>query len=511
MFGGETTEKGSVIKITIALMIICLYVFLFGIMGTIDSIDVSIEAEAPPSEIKISAPAVTSGVNEEGMAVYTYATRLNVVNAKKPGLADYTRTETMLLIPSEDDTTGAVTTAVTDTADFVMSGDDLNYTVPVTTTTTAPVTEATTEATTTVPPETTTTAAPVTAAAEVSSETTTVPPVSEAEDEDDIEDAEETEEGDVVEEVEEDEAEDDVDGGEVTVVTTTEPAETTTVSEKEEAETTGSDVSANNEIFTVNANGTIITDTALNIVSAAVMAEISDVFDDEAIKAQAIAAYTYIKYYNLNHQNAYIAKSTPSKRVKDLVSQVIGKGLYYNGSLIQAVYTASTAGRTASSKNVWGIDYPYLPSIDTGFIDKEYDINYGRKATFSSEKMKEYVLNSTGIELTGDPSEWFTIESYTDEIFVGQMTVGGNKTYNNGTRDVKITGRVFRETIMDFDIRSACFDISYDASTDEFTITTYGYGHCVGLSQHGANILASQYGYTYDRILAFYYPGAEIH
>ena len=41
-------------------------------------------------------------------------------------------------------------------------------------------------------------------------------------------------------------------------------------------------------------------------------------------------------------------------------------------------------------------------------------------------------------------------------------------------------------------------------------ITTYGYGHCVGFSQHGANILASKYGYTYDQILNFYYPGAVI-
>ena len=66
------------------------------------------------------------------------------------------------------------------------------------------------------------------------------------------------------------------------------------------------------------------------------------------------------------------------------------------------------------------------------------------------------------------------------------------------------------EKIMDYDIRSAAFDIEYDAANDEFTITTYGYGHCVGFSQHGANILASKYGYTYDQILNFYYPGAVI-
>ncbi|MBP3855681.1 MAG: SpoIID/LytB domain-containing protein [Ruminiclostridium sp.] len=486
-------------------------------MGTIESIDISIDAQATQQPAAVSAPAVTSGVNEEGMAVYTYATELNVMNAKKPSLADYTRTETMLLVPSEEETT-TVPVTTTEPADFIMSGDDLDYTVPVTTTT-APAPETT--AATTVPETTaapattaaTTTTAPPETAASTTTTTTTAAPVSEDEDAEDIEDdltdeQEDTEESESPAETEA--PEDDIIGGDVTVITTT-AAETTTA-ETTAAETTSEEPvnNANNEIFTVNAGGTIVTDTALNIVSAAVMAEISDVFDEEAIKAQAIATYTYIKYYNLNNQNAYVAKSKPSEKVINLVKQVLGKGLYYNGSLIQAVYSASTAGRSASAKNVWGIDYPYLQSQDTGFIDKEYDINYGRKATFSSDEIKDYVRKSTGIELSGDPSEWIKIESYTDEIFVGQMSIGGFTSYNNGTRDVNITGRVFRETIMDYDIRSACFEVSYDADSDTFTFTTYGYGHCVGFSQHGANILASKYGYNYEEILKFYYPGVTI-
>ncbi|MBQ9483120.1 MAG: SpoIID/LytB domain-containing protein [Ruminiclostridium sp.] len=472
-------------------------------MQTVESIDVSLGVEKNEPETRVAAPAVTSGVDEEGKAVYTYSTELVVLNAQKPRLADYTRTETMLLIPDEDTT---VTTTTAQTADFVMSGDDLDYTVPKTTTTTAPPeTTETTSATTTAE---TTTAATTAASTTAAPETTTVPAYSEEEDEEDAED---------IEDEDTEPPEDDLDG-DITIVSTSEAETTTTVSETTTAapETSAAETTeipatdANNEIFTVNAAGTIVSDTALNVVSAAVMAEISDVFDDEAIKAQAIATYTYIKYYNINGQRAYIAKSTPTERVKKLVAQVIGKALYYDGTLIQAVYSASTAGRTASSKNVWGIDYPYLQSIDTGFIDKEYDINYGRKVKFSSDKIKKYVSSSTGIELSGDPSEWFKIESYVDGVFVGQMSIGGYTKYNNGTRDVNITGRVFREKIMDYDIRSAAFDIEYDAANDEFTITTYGYGHCVGFSQHGANILASKYGYTYDQILAFYYPGAVI-
>ncbi len=505
-------EKGSMIKIIISLAIISLYIFLFGIMQTVESIDVSIEAATETgSEIRLAAaPAVTAGVNEEGMAFYTYATELNVANARKPRLADYSRTETALLIMPEETTTTTIETTVP--PDYVFEKDDLDYTLPVTTTTAAPVTTAETaaaETTTTLPPETTTT----TAAPETTTATTTTAAAPESEDTEAPED--------------DSDIQDFNDEQEVTYVTTTEEItttteETTTTAETTEETTTATTTAAepeapaeesnysNNEMFTVNAGGTIITDTAVNVVAAAVMAEIGDGFDDEAIKAQAIAAYTYIKYYNMNNQRAYIAKSTPSEKVLTLVRQVIGKALYYNGSMIQAVYSASTAGRTASAKNVWGVDYPYLQSIDTEFIDREYDINYGRKPTFTSEEIKEYVRRSTGIILSGDPSEWIKIDSYVDGKFVGQMTIGGQTTFNNGTRDVNITGRIFRETIMDYDIRSACFEISYDPSTDLFTITTYGYGHCVGMSQHGANILASKFGYTYDQILKFYYQGVEI-
>ena len=240
------------------------------------------------------------------------------------------------------------------------------------------------------------------------------------------------------------------------------------------------------------------------------MAEVGDSFSEEAIKAQAIAAYTYIKYYNQNNQNAYVVFKTPSDKVTRCVKEVIGKGIYYNGSLIQAVYCASSAGSTASSVNVWGVDYPYLRSVSTEF-DALYDINYGRKATFSSAEIKNYVLDNTGIALSGDPSTWFAITSRIDGNFVGSMTIGGQETYYNGSKSVKITGRVFRESILEYNIRSASFDIVYDASTDNFVITTYGYGHCVGMSQHGANILATQYGYNYEQILQFFYQGVSIY
>lgn len=489
-----TTDKGSAARIAAALAIISLYVFFFGIMGTIDSIDMSISAEdtAPQpqqTEVAVTVPAVTSAVDENGRAIYTYATEINVKNGKKPSLGDYTMTEEMLII---SDTT--TSTAATSPDDFVMEPEDFDYTTPKKTSapqTAAPETAATTSQTTPVSTET------------ESSTTTTLPPETEDEEgepyEDDIEDINEE---DVTEERETTEEElDDPDISEEEEETTASEAPATEETTKKETEITD-----NGETLTVNAGGTIVTDSALNIVAQAVMGEIGGGFNEEAIKAQAIAAYTYIKYYNDNNQNAYIVRKTPSDKVLKCVSEVLGKAIYYDGKLIQSVYCASTAGYTASSKSVWGVDYPYLQSRETDF-DRLYDINYGRKPTFSSAEIKDYVERNTGIVLTGDPSQWFKIESYVDSVYVGRMTIGGYSSFNNGSRDVNITGRVFRETIMEYDIRSASFDIAYDPDSDMFTITTYGYGHGVGLSQHGANILATQYGYTCQQILDFYFPG----
>lgn len=257
-------------------------------------------------------------------------------------------------------------------------------------------------------------------------------------------------------------------------------------------------------------SGGSVTGDAAEILAQVVMGEIGGGFNEEAIKAQAVAAYTYIKYYNNSGNVPYVAVRTPSDKVKSCVNEVLGEAIYYDGALIQAVYGASTAGYTASAKNVWGIDYPYLPSQKCE-LDSLYDPNYGVKTTFTSEEIRTTVRNATGIDLSGDPGTWFAIKGYVDNVYVGEFSIGGRTEYvNNSGKTVNITGRVMREQIMDYNLRSACFEVSYSADTDKFTFTTYGYGHGVGLSQHGANNLANYWDYNYREILDYYYPGTVI-
>ncbi|MBQ8614213.1 MAG: SpoIID/LytB domain-containing protein [Ruminiclostridium sp.] len=511
-------------------------------MGRIESLETNMPEEAgtekaediPEEPSQTEASTTTSAPSTETeRVIYTYSTELNVVNGKKPSLADYTATEAMLIVEEQHLAAPAATTT-TPEDDFSFDEDDFDYTTPKKTTTTpatttaattistsltsastqiitTPVTTTTEAWTTTVENTTTTTEATTTATTTTAAETTTAETTTEAT-------TTTTEATTTTEE---------------TTTTTTPPeteettsgtdplswmdqvtAESTTTAETTTEETTTEapavpETSVTDILVTVNAGGTVVTDYASVVVAKAVMAEVGDSFDEDAIKAQAIATYTYIRYYNENGQNAYVIFKTPSDKVTRCVNEVLGKELRYDGKLIQSVYCASTAGYTASSVNVWGVDYPYLRSVKTEF-DALYDINYGRTATFTSEEIKDLVESNTGITLTGDPSTWFEITSHIDGNYVGSLSICGQETYHNGTRNVTITGRVFRELILEYGIRSASFDISYDAETDTFTFTTYGYGHGVGMSQHGANILATQYGYSYEEILGFYYQGAVI-
>jgi stage II sporulation protein D len=95
-------------------------------------------------------------------------------------------------------------------------------------------------------------------------------------------------------------------------------------------------------------------------------------------------------------------------------------------------------------------------------------------------------------------------------VYVGEFSVGGQTSFTRNGTTTPITGRFFREQIMAFDLRSASFTFTYNRAADTFTFTTNGFGHGVGLSQNGANNLATNQGYSYRDILLFYYRGVTI-
>lgn len=243
---------------------------------------------------------------------------------------------------------------------------------------------------------------------------------------------------------------------------------------------------------------TNVTADAFTIICRTVQAEMGERFEKEALKAQAVAAYSYIM--SQSKVPVLPLSATVSDKVRQAVSEVNGMAVYYNGGYAQTVYCASSAGATANSQDIWGGYLPYLVSIDCP-VDKLYDPNYGVVKTFSSSEIAGYVKTATGLQLSGNPSAWFTSIIRGSGGYITSMTIGGAG---------RVNGDQFRSKIMGYKIKSGNFTITYSSSTDLFTITTYGYGHGVGMSQNGANAYAKYYGYNFEQILKHYYYGVTV-
>ncbi len=232
-----------------------------------------------------------------------------------------------------------------------------------------------------------------------------------------------------------------------------------------------------------------------DIVCQIVNGEIGSTWNEEAIKAQAVAAYTYLRYCKEKSITPVLAaKAGYNSRIKDIVKSVEGLVCKYDGAVIDAVFCASTAGCTADSLNVWGGSYAYLKSVDSRY-DAAYDPNYGVIKTIPKADVKA-ILQKKGIKLSTNKKNWIKVISNYNGKYVGNVSIDGK---------LNLTGADIRSI---FGLKSAAFTVKY--SDGNFIFTTYGYGHGVGMSQWGAQLYASKGGYKFDQILKHYYSGIKI-
>lgn len=234
------------------------------------------------------------------------------------------------------------------------------------------------------------------------------------------------------------------------------------------------------------------------------LAEMLPDFHCEAIKAQAVAARTFTAYRlerNTKHHNAdvctsanccqgyidpdeYLAKGGSKETVqkmRDAVSATSGQIVCYNGAPIDATYFSSSGGRTEDAQAVWGTWVPYLQSVESNeqvdYVTKEID--------------NEAFCSALGLS---SGSIYIEPPSYTK---------GG------GIAEIRINGKVFtgNQLRQFLELRSTL--ISFSVDKDSVRILTNGNGHRVGMSQYGADTLASK-GYGYKQILSHYYTSTEI-
>lgn len=284
-----------------------------------------------------------------------------------------------------------------------------------------------------------------------------------------------------------------------------EPAPAPTPEPEPEPDNSGNDTADYGQLSVIDGSTPVVGDT-YEILCRVVQNEVGNSTEWESTKAMAVASYSYIKYYNDYLGRAptlRLSSVEPGDRVKACVKEVLGQAVYYNGQYANCTYFSISCGVTTTAQSVWGTtQYPYLVSVDSS-IEEGYSYSwspFSKDYTYTPEQMAERMNSALGTSLNpanDDPATWLEITSRTDGKYVGTVRVGNTTT----------TGRKIRESILG--LRSHAFDISYDADSRLFTVTTYGYGHGVGMSQTGSMLYARQ-GWTYVQILNHYYPGTTV-
>ncbi|MCL2856554.1 MAG: SpoIID/LytB domain-containing protein [Oscillospiraceae bacterium] len=254
----------------------------------------------------------------------------------------------------------------------------------------------------------------------------------------------------------------------------------------------------------VRADGREVSASALEIVSRITQIEVGPGFHPEAIKAQAVAAYSFVRYFNDQGQAASVLLAPRADpRVESLVAEVLGQTVQFNGRVAFTPYHATSAGRTNSSRDVWGGHYAYLVPVDSS-VDRGVN-GFERRQYFTLQQMLTRLESQLGISPSGSPDSWFQTISYTEGGYIRYMSVYGRTT--NQRTGARITGRQMRENVLN--LRSASFTVEFDHANERFIFTTFGHGHGVGMSQTGANVKAQQ-GMSYIEILAHYFPGTTV-
>lgn len=241
-----------------------------------------------------------------------------------------------------------------------------------------------------------------------------------------------------------------------------------------------------------------------------VSGEVPVYFENEALKAQAVAARTYaLKQIENNKEKEYDVTDTVSsqvykteddlknrwgsdyekniKKIKNAVKSTEGEYVSYNNDPIYAFFFSTSNGYTEDNKNVFGQDLPYLKTVDSSFDEKE---------TSNFIVTKEYSLNDFYNKLNIPYSESLTI---TDE----------EKSNAGRVLNLKVNGNLMNGRDFQSKLKLRSTDFTVKKTGGKVTITTKGFGHGVGMSQYGANALAKQ-NKTYEEILKYYYTGTNL-
>lgn len=236
-------------------------------------------------------------------------------------------------------------------------------------------------------------------------------------------------------------------------------------------------------------------------VTGVVAAEMPALFDEEALKAQAVASRSYAMSGVKNHiitisssisDQVYKTNYELSdnwqgnydkyfKKIQEAVRETENLVIKRDNKILRTYYFSMSNGYTENSLAVFNENT--FESVSSSLEQKLS--NYLKTATFTKNELcKLLKLDDINIQIIKRNET-----NHVDKIIIN------NKEF---------TGVEFRKLL---NLRSTDFEIEED--NGEYIIATKGYGHGVGMSQYGANEMA-KIGKKYEEILNHYYKNTEI-
>ncbi len=244
--------------------------------------------------------------------------------------------------------------------------------------------------------------------------------------------------------------------------------------------------------------------------------EMSPSWSTEALKAQAVAARTFVLHdlkkhasegYDVcatTHCQVYRGQQKEHVRTNEAVDTTRGEYLAYNGKAILSLFHASGGGYTENSENVWGQKEPYLRGVPDYDKDPwEVKTTLGKLSSALKARGKSVGKIRT-IKLSKLGKQPVQANDRGVSGRVCTMTIEGDRG------SVQIDGMAVRSML---GLKSTLFDLdkrSFAGGDNEsLTISGYGFGHGLGMSQWGAKAMAEKKK-DYREILKHYYRETDL-
>jgi SpoIID/LytB domain protein len=272
-----------------------------------------------------------------------------------------------------------------------------------------------------------------------------------------------------------------------------------------------------------------------------------------AVQAQTILARTYalaslhrfkVDEYELcadTQCQVYRGLEDTTEVADRAIADTRGLVLTYNNRAIDALYSSTTGGITANYNDIWdGTPRPYLQSV-LDIINRSED---QRSANIADDKnLKAFLDRQEEFNESGWKALRWQKAGSLDELQISLkkfLRFSGDITTNfNAIKQLKVVKRASSGRVLEMEVTTDTGNIfvkkdeiidAFDPPDSTFfrlepiynekekgkekLLTGYtfiggGLGHGVGMSQTGSYKLARN-GWTYDRILNFYYTGAKI-